>query len=64
MTRRIFDLIIIIPTRDKVKDGKEFTDGKLIRKGAVSLGIKLITDPEVAAMILQNLSRTNREGTS
>ena len=57
ITRRVFDLIINIPTREKVKDTREFTDGKLIRKGAVDMGISLITDPEVAALTLENLGK-------
>ncbi len=56
LTKRVFDLIINIPTRDKIKTTKEFTDGKLIRKGAVQIGISLITDPEVAAEVIENLS--------
>jgi len=57
--RRVFDLIINIPTRQKLEGlGKrEFTDGTLIRKGAVDMGISLITDAEVAAMTLENLGR-------
>ncbi len=57
LSRRVFDLIVNIPTRTKVRTSVEFTDGKLIRKGAVDLGIKLITDPEVAIMTLRNLAR-------
>ncbi len=56
MTRRIFDLVINIPTRDKIKNTKEFTDGKLIRRGAVSMGISLVTDPEVASELISNLT--------
>ncbi|MFZ5845553.1 MAG: amino acid--tRNA ligase-related protein [Patescibacteria group bacterium] len=55
--RRVFDLIINIPTREKVREGKEFTDGKLIRKGAVDIGISLVTDPEVAATLMTNLTK-------
>lgn len=55
VSRRVFDLIINIPTRATVKESKEFTDGKLIRKGAIAKGISLITDPEVAAMTIENL---------
>lgn len=55
--RRVFDLIINIPKREKVKESKEFTDGKLIRKGAVQMGISLITDPEVAVEVIDNLAK-------
>ncbi len=57
--RKIFDIIINIPTRAKVKETKEFTDGKLIRKGAIDMGIALITDPEVASVTLENLAMSN-----
>lgn len=57
LARRVFDLVINIPTREKFKDIREFTDGKLIRKGAVDLGLSLITDPEVAAYTLKNLAK-------
>lgn len=55
LQRRVFDLIINTPTRDRVKEGREFTDGKLIRKISVAMGINLITDIEVAAMVIDNL---------
>jgi asparaginyl-tRNA synthetase len=57
LSQKVFDLIINIPTRKKIKKGKEFTDGQLIRKAAVSLGINLITDCEVASMVLENLAK-------
>ena len=60
LAKRVFDLIINIPTRDKVKEKKEFTDGKLIRKTAVEMGISLITDPEVAAFVFDNLSNEKK----
>ena len=56
LQRKVFDLVVNIPTRDKIKEGKEFTDGKLIRKISVNMGINLITDVEVAAMVIDNLS--------
>lgn len=56
LQRRVFDLIINIPTREIVNDSKEFTDGKLIRKASIRLAISLVTDIEVAAMILENLA--------
>jgi carbamoyl-phosphate synthase large subunit len=59
LTRKVFDLIINIPTRAKVKTGREFTDGKLIRKTAVSMGVTLVTDTEVAVMVMENLAKNN-----
>ena len=56
MRNKVFDLVVNIPTRENInKDDKEFTDGKLIRKGAVETGVTLVTDPEVAAMVFANL---------
>ena len=57
LRRRIFDIIINIPTREKVRESKEFTDGKLIRKGAIEMGIHLITDLEVAGIFIQGLAK-------
>lgn len=57
LQHRVFDTIINIPTREEYMESKEFTDGKLIRKGAVAMGISLITDIEVAAMVLGNLRK-------
>jgi asparaginyl-tRNA synthetase len=57
LQRHVFDIIINIPTRAKFKESKEFTDGKLIRKTAISMGIQLITDIEVAGMVLGNLKK-------
>lgn len=56
LSNKVFDLIINTPRREKMASAKEFTDGKLIRKGAVALGIALITDPEVAEEMIKNLS--------
>ena len=61
--RRVFDMIINIPTRDEYKESKEFTDGKLIRKGAIGMGIYLITDTEIAAMVLGTLGKDNETET-
>ena len=55
ISRRVFDIIINIPTRHEYTESDEFTDGKLIRKGAIAMGTHLITDVEVAAMVLSNL---------
>jgi asparaginyl-tRNA synthetase len=57
LQRRVFDTIINIPTREEFTASNEFTDGKLIRKGAIAMGTSLITDVEVAALVLGNLRR-------
>ncbi len=58
---RVFDLIINIPTRVFPKETLEFTDGKLIRKAAVEVGISILTDTEVAAYVIDNLSKRTHE---
>lgn len=56
LNRKIFDLIINIPRRENgFKNKNEFTDGKLIRKGAIATGVFLVTDVEVAIEVLNNL---------
>ncbi len=55
LKRKVFDLVINIPTRKEYKESKEFTDGKLIRQATVKTGIPLIADIEVAIMTLQNI---------
>jgi asparaginyl-tRNA synthetase len=57
LSRKIFDLIINIPTKEKISKINEFTDGKLIRKTAVNMGISLVTNVEVASFVLENLSK-------
>jgi len=58
LNRKIFDIIINIPRRDANDKAKiEKTDGQLIRKSAVGLGINPITDTEIAAMVLENLGQ-------
>lgn len=57
LRQKVFDMIINIPNRKKVKESKEFSDGKLIRKGAIETGVTLITDPEVAAMVFDKLGK-------
>jgi asparaginyl-tRNA synthetase len=61
LRKRMFDLVINIPRRTKVKTSKEFTDGKLIRKAAISLGVNLITDLEVACELINNLVGDSEE---
>lgn len=58
LNRKIFDLIINIPRRKNGgKNKKEFTDGRLIRKGAIATGVYLVTDVEVAMEVLSNLAK-------
>jgi asparaginyl-tRNA synthetase len=62
LKRRVFDLIINIPTRPVKKlavrqASREFTDGHLIRKNSAEFGISLITDTTMAAALLKNLSK-------
>ncbi len=64
LERNIFDFIINIPTREKVTNEKEFTDGKLIRKTAVEMGVSLVTDPEVAAFVIKNLTKAESKAAS
>jgi asparaginyl-tRNA synthetase len=63
LRRRTFDLIINIPNRAKMTDSiltqAEFTDGRLIRKAAVETGVSLVTDLEVAAIVIDNLAKGN-----
>lgn len=57
LNRRVFDLIINIPKHKKMVNSNELTDGKLIRRGAVEMGISVITNREVAIVLLDNLAR-------
>ncbi|HSD98880.1 MAG TPA: amino acid--tRNA ligase-related protein [Patescibacteria group bacterium] len=59
LNKKVFDVIIDIPTRKLFKESKEFTDGKLIRKGAIKTGAGLITDVEVAQIVMSNLSENH-----
>ena len=54
--RRTFDLVINLPNRRTARPDQEITDEKLIRQGAVNLGIYLITDLEVARMTINRLA--------
>lgn len=54
LVRRVFDLIINIPTHEKMVKIKEFTDGKLIRKGAIDMGVFLVTNVEVTTHIINS----------
>lgn len=57
LQHHVFDTIINIPTNEEFTESKEFTDGRLIRKGAIAMGTSLITNVEVAAMVLGNLRK-------
>lgn len=59
LSRRVFDLIVNIPTHDRLRITDEFTDGRLIRKGAVKMGTTLITEPEVTVEVFNNLLAGN-----
>jgi len=59
LKKRVFDLIINIPSRKK-ESLKEINDGKLIRQKAVEKGVPLITDCEVAIMAIENLVNKNK----
>jgi asparaginyl-tRNA synthetase len=59
LQRKVFDIIINIPSREMTEKKDSFTDGKLIRKGALAMGTTLITDSEVAGMVLENLKEKN-----
>lgn len=59
ITRRIFDLIVNIPVDNKKNDWMELADRKLIRKAAVDTGVSLVTDPEVAIFVIENLANRN-----
>lgn len=56
LSRRVFDLVINIPQTDRTLKNSEFTDGKLMRKAAIDLGITLITHVEVAINLIENLT--------
>lgn len=53
LTRRVFDLVINIPRAKS----HELTDGKLIRRASAEAGISLITDMNMAKLVLENLCR-------
>lgn len=53
LNRRVFDLVINIPMGKRA----EVTDGKLIRLASAEAGISLITDLNMAKLVLENLRR-------
>jgi len=56
LKQNLFDIIINIPTR-KNHQLEEATDGQKIRKAAIETGVTLITDVEVAKVLIENLAR-------
>ncbi|SRR5258708_165107 len=56
LEQKVFDIIINIPTT-REKDSKEMTDGRLIRKRSIELDINLVTDIDVASMILDKVAK-------
>ncbi|MBI4999287.1 hypothetical protein HZB97_00765, partial [Candidatus Gottesmanbacteria bacterium] len=54
MQQPLFDIIINIPTR-KNNQSKEATDGQKIRRAAIESGATLVTDVEVAKVLIENL---------
>lgn len=57
LARRVFDLIINTPTQAGKRGTKELTDGTLIRKGALDLGILLVTAIDDAKKIIANITK-------
>lgn len=55
LSKKTFDYIINIPSREISEKGSDFTDGEIIRKTAAENGIIAITDLDVAEIILGNL---------
>ena len=56
LDNNIFDLIINIPTHEYNDLNGEKTDGKSIRKKALETGTSLITNMDVAIMVINKLS--------
>ncbi len=60
LKKRVFDLIINIPSRKNLSD-KEKSDGKFIRQKAIEKNIPLITDCEVAKIAIRHLIGKNNQ---
>lgn len=56
LERRVFDIIVNIPTRTNNKEYQELTDGQMIRQAAIHAGLAPITDIEVASMVIDKLT--------
>lgn len=59
LKQNLFDIIINIPTR-KNGESQELTDGQKIRRAAIESGVTLVTDVEVAKMLIENLARQEK----
>jgi hypothetical protein len=55
LSKRIFNYIINIPSRNTTEARADYTDGEIIRRIAAEYGIISITDLDVAEIILGNL---------
>jgi hypothetical protein len=55
LSKRVFDYIINIPSRNATEVRSDYTDGEIIRRIAAEYGIVSITDLDVAEIILGNL---------
>ncbi len=55
ISKKIFNIIINIPSRDVTEKAADYTDGEIIRKTAAEYNLISITDLDVAEIILGNL---------
>lgn len=55
LSKRVFDYIINIPSRNISEVRSDYTDGEIIRRIAAEYSIMSITDLDVAEIILGNL---------
>lgn len=56
LARRVFDIVINMPQK-AVGKKSELTDGKLIRRATAEAGVSLITDLNMAKMVMDNLCK-------
>lgn len=61
LKQNLFDIIINIPTR-KNGESQELTDGQKIRRAAIESGVTLVTDVEVAKVLIENLAKHSNLG--
>ncbi len=55
ISKKVFNYIVNIPSREETEEKSDYTDGEIIRKTAAEIGIIAITDLDVAEVILGNL---------
>jgi hypothetical protein len=55
ISKKVFNIIVNIPSRDVTEKVADYTDGEIIRKTAAEYGLIAITDLDVAEIILGNL---------